>query len=135
MEVELHETEQMHRLLLNSSSDVIIKLAIDLKITEFNPEAEKFFGIKRNDAVNHNYIQALIPEMVRKKTEKELNKLLNETPDSNLKMQVITAGGNMPVVDWSVHILHNNIKMPSGVILIAKKIMMTGERNFKLSTT
>jgi two-component system CheB/CheR fusion protein len=121
MEVELHETKQMHRLLLNSSSDVIIKLALDLKIIEFNPEAEKFFGIKRDDAVNQNYIQTFIPEMARKKTEKELNKLLNETTDSNLKMQVIMAGGNMQVVEWSVNILHNNLKMPSGVILIAKK--------------
>ena len=79
VEVKLHETEQMNRLLLNSSSDVIIKLSTDWKILEFNPEAEKFFGKKRKDVVNQNFIQMFIPEPVRKKTEKDMNKLLNRS--------------------------------------------------------
>jgi len=121
VEVQLHETEQMHRLLLNSSSDVIIKLSTDWKILEFNPEAEKFFGKKRKDAVNQNYIQMFSPEPARKKTEKELNKLLNKGLDGKLKMQVLAAGGNMPVVEWRVNVLLNNLKMVAGMIIITKK--------------
>ena len=67
VEIKLHETEQMNRLLLNSSSDIIIKLSTDLKILEFNPEAEKFFGKKREDAINQNFIQMFIPETVAEK--------------------------------------------------------------------
>jgi len=121
VEVKLHETEQIHLLLLNSSSDVIIKLSPDWKILEFNPEAEKFFGKKRKDAVNQNYIQMFIPEPARKKTEKELNKLLNKGLDSKFKMQVLAARDNMPVVDWSVKVLLNNLKMATGMIIITKK--------------
>jgi len=121
VEVKLHETEQIHLLLLNSSSDVIIKLSTDWKILEFNPEAEKFFGKKRKDAVNQNYIQMFIPEPARKKTEKELNKLLNKGLDSKFKMQVLAARDNMPVVDWSVKVLLNNLKMATGMIIITKK--------------
>ena len=40
VEVKLHETEQLNRLLLNSTSDIIIKLSTDLKIAEMNPSAE-----------------------------------------------------------------------------------------------
>jgi len=36
----------MNKLLLNSTSDIIIKLSTDLKILEVNPEAEKYFGKK-----------------------------------------------------------------------------------------
>ncbi|MCX6234077.1 MAG: PAS domain-containing protein [Bacteroidetes bacterium] len=122
VEVKLHETGQMHRLLLNSSSDVIIKLSTDWKILEFNPEAEKFFGKKHEDAVNQNYIQMFIPEPVRKKTEKDMNRLLNKMLDGKFKMQVIEAGGYMPVVEWSVNVLLNNLKMPAGMIIITKKI-------------
>ena len=46
VEVKLHETEQLNRLLLNSSSDIIIKLSTDLKIAEMNPSAEAYFGKK-----------------------------------------------------------------------------------------
>jgi two-component system CheB/CheR fusion protein len=121
VEVKLHETGQMEHLLLTSSSDVIIKLSTDWKILEFNPEAEKFFGKKHEHAVNQNFLQMFIPEPVRKKTEKDMNKLLNKMLDSKLKMQVITDGGYMPVVEWSVIILLNNQKMAAGLIMINKK--------------
>jgi PAS domain S-box len=122
VEVKLHETEQMNRLLFNSSSDIIFKLSTDGKILEFNPEAEKFFGKKREDAVNQNYIQMFIPEPVRKKTEKDMNKLLKKVLNGKFKMQVIAAGGNMPVVEWSVNVLLNNQKMAAGMIISNKKI-------------
>ena len=121
VELKLDETEQMNRLLLNSSSDVILKLSTDWKILEFNPEAEKFFGKKRNDMAGHNFIQAYIPKPARKKAEKEMKELLNETQDGKLKLQVMAAGGNLPVVEWSVHVLLNNLKIPVGMILSLKK--------------
>ncbi len=121
VEVKLNETEQVNRLLLNSSSDVIIKLSTDWKIMEFNPEAEKFFDKKRKDAVNQNYIQMFIPEPVRKKTEKDMNKVLNKGLDDTLKMKVLTAGGKIQVVEWYVNILLNNLKMKTGRIIITKK--------------
>ena len=46
VEVKLHETEQMNNLLLNSASDIIIKLSADWKILAVNPAAEKYFGKK-----------------------------------------------------------------------------------------
>jgi len=121
-EVKLNETEQMNRLLLNSSSDVIIKLSTDWKILEFNTEAEKFFGKKCEHAINKNFIQMFLPEPVQKKTEKEMNKLLKNGLDGKFKMQVKAAGGNMPVVEWFVNILLNNLKITTGMMIITKKI-------------
>jgi two-component system, chemotaxis family, CheB/CheR fusion protein len=123
-EVKLFETEQMKSFFLNSSSDVIIKLSTDWKIVEFNHEAEKFFGKKRDDAINKNYIQMFIPEQARKKTEKDLNKLLNKGLDGKLKTQVLAAGGNMPIVEWSANVMLNNLKMATGIIIIKKIIKL-----------
>jgi len=122
LEAELHETGLMYRLILNSSTDVIFKLSTDLKILEFNPEAEKFFGKKYKDVINKNFIQMFVPETVHKKTEKEMNKLLKNRLDSKYKMQIIADGGNISVIEWSVNILLNNQKMPSGVLIITKNI-------------
>jgi len=120
LEGELLETEQMHRLILNSSSDVIIRLSKDWKILEFNPEAEKFFGKKRRTALNRNFIETFIPEPKQKKTENNLNKMMNEAVDGKLKMQVLTNGGNLSTVEWSVNVLLNNLKMPVGIMVITK---------------
>jgi len=121
LEGELLETDQMHRLILNSSSDVIIRLTSDLNILAFNPEAERFFGKKNRTTVNKNFIQLFIPEPKQKKVEKDLKKMMSETTDGRFEMQVLEAGGNMLVVDWSVNILFNNYKKPAGIILIYKK--------------
>jgi two-component system CheB/CheR fusion protein len=121
VEVKLHETEQIKRLLMSSSSDVIIELSTDLNIMEFSPEAEKFFGKKREEAVNRNYVQMFVPEPVRKKSEKDLNKLLNEWPGGKFKTQVIATGGKISEVEWSASALQNNLKIATGIILSLKR--------------
>jgi len=120
-EVKLNETEQINSLLLNSSPNVIIALSADLKILEFNPEAEKFFGKKREDALNRNYIQMFVPEPARKKTEKDLERLLASAPGGKLKMQVISPGVNIPEVEWSASVLQNKLNMSAVIILTLKK--------------
>ena len=120
LEGELLETEQMHRLILNLSSDIIIRLSTDWNILEYNPEAEKFFGRKRKSVITKNFIQLFVPEPVREKTEKAMNKLLKQGIDCKLKMQVIEPGGIMPVVEWQISILLNNLNKPAGIIMIIK---------------
>jgi len=121
LESELHETEQMRRLLINSSSDVILRLSTDWKILEFNTEAEIFFGKKLDDTMNQNFIKLFIPEPDRKKAEKDMNKLLNDGLDGKIKMQVIAAGGNLTVVEWSVNILLNSLDIPIGMIVTGRR--------------
>ena len=120
-EVKLNETEQIHRLLLNSSSDIIILLSTDWKILVFNHEAEKFFGKKCEDAVNQNFIHLFIPESLKKKVEKDMKRKLNQMLEGKYKMKVKAAGGKMPVVEWSVNLLLNNQKMPAGMLIINNK--------------
>jgi len=121
VEVKLHETEQMNSLLLSSSTDIIIKLSADWKILEVSASAEEYLGRKQKQILNKNYIQMFIPESLRKKTEDELNRILNESQDTRYKMQLITAGGKKNDTDWSAVILLDNFKVPSGMILSLKK--------------
>jgi two-component system, chemotaxis family, CheB/CheR fusion protein len=121
VEVKLHETEQMNKLLLYSASDIIVKLSVDWKIQEFNPAAEKYFGKKQQDLLNKNYIHTLIPESLRQGTEKDMKRILAESHDTKCKMQIITSGDKTIEAEWSVIVLLNNLKVPSGIILSLKK--------------
>ncbi|MEI7492088.1 MAG: chemotaxis protein CheB [Bacteroidota bacterium] len=120
VEIKLHETEQMNSLLLNASSDIIIKLSTDLKILEFNPEAELFFGFKRLEILNKNFIPTFIPEKNQKKSETALRKLQNTLLGGKFKTQLIAADGKKPIVICSVNILLNNMKLAAGMILQIK---------------
>jgi len=116
MEVKLLDIEQTNRLLLDSASDVIIKLSAELKILEFNPRAEFFFKRKREDMVDQDFIRIFIPEPAQKKTEKSLYQLLELAPDNKIKIQV-TAEKTKPTVECSVNIIQNQMKVPTGMIL------------------
>ncbi len=120
-EVKLHETEQINRLLINSSSDVIVELSTDFNILEFSPEAEIFFGKTREETLNRNFIQMFVPETARKKSEKDLNKLMNEWPGGVIKMQATAAGVEIKEVEWSASVLKNNIKKTTGIFLSLKR--------------
>jgi len=120
LEVELHEIEQMNRLLLKESSDLIIRLSDDHRIEAFNSEAERYFGKKCGDVLHQKFIQLFSPEPMREKAEKDLNQLLSEALDSKCKMQVIDALGNTTDVIWSVHVLYNDLKVATGMILLKK---------------
>ena len=121
VEVKLHETGQMNRLLLNSASDIIIKLSADLKILEINPAGENYFGKKKNEIINKNYIQMFIPEKLRKKTENKFNRIFVESQDTKIEMQIVTGEGQLIEDDWSIVVLLNNFNIPSGMILSKKK--------------
>ena len=121
VELKLLESEQMNRSLFNSYSGAVIKLSTEGKIQEFNPEAERLFGKSRKVLLDQHFIQMFIPENGQKKIQKELNTLLEKMLDGNIAMKVITADGKMSVVEWSVNILLNNYKIPTGILLSQKK--------------
>jgi two-component system, chemotaxis family, CheB/CheR fusion protein len=114
------ETEQIQGLLLNSSTKIVIKLSPGWSIQEFNTEAEIFFGIKRDIALNQNYIQLLISEPDRKKTEKVLEKIFNSRHNGRFKADAIAAKAKTLGVEWSAKILINSMDQASGIILLGE---------------
>jgi two-component system CheB/CheR fusion protein len=121
-EVKFHETEQMNKLLLKSTSDIIIKLAANWIILDVNPAAEKYFGIKQKELKGKNFIQMCVPESLRKKTETEMKKLLRELHNTRINMSLITTGGGLIEANWNTIVLLDNLNEPSGLILSLKNI-------------
>lgn len=121
LEAKLHENEQMRQLIMNLTTDIIVKLSSDLKIIEFNSEAEKFFGKDRKDVISQNYIHLFIPEDQQKKAEKEFTNLLKEKLDESLKFEMIAANKKICEIEWSINILQNSLSSYTEMILIAKK--------------
>ena len=121
VEVKLHENEQLNAIMLNASSDAIIKLSTGWKILEFNAAAEKYFGKKREDILNKKFIQLFIPEPLQKKSEKNMEKLLVKALHDTIKMEINVAGDKLQIVECAVNLTFDNQKKPSGMIMIIKK--------------
>jgi len=119
-EVRLNESEQINRILMNSSPCLIIKLSADLRILELNPQAEVFFGKKSAELENQSFVQSFIPEQEKEKIHKELNRFLWETGDGSFEMPLSVPDGKKPVTGWVVKVLHDLLKKPVGLILTGK---------------
>lgn len=120
LEVELNEKRQMHNLLLNLSTDIIVKLSNQWKVVEFNKAAETFFGKKGGDVLDKGFFQLFVPAEQQETIEKNLSKILNDGEDGSYKMSVIAAKAVSAELEWNVNVLFNGTNVPSGVILIAK---------------
>ncbi len=120
-EESLNEASQMLRVLLDSTSDVIVKLSADWKILEFNSAAEALFGVKNGDVINQNYIELFLPKPLRRTTEQQLNQLLKKAKWNKVEMKVLGAKSHEIEVEWEVNVIFNSQKTPSGVILKIKK--------------
>ncbi len=121
IEIKLKEREQMFNLILEASSDIIIKLSPDWDITEFNAEAEKYFGLKSQSALNQNFIKLLVPESEQKRAELQMKKQLKDNEGDSFKMQMKGADGSLSVVEWTAKKLFNDNNTIAGIIIINKK--------------
>jgi two-component system CheB/CheR fusion protein len=120
VEIQLNESIQMNRMLLNLSSDKIIKLSTNLTVMEFNTQAEKYFSKKREDILDQSFIQSFIPEPEQKRAEKELKKLLDEAQEGKFRLKAFVAHDHVQETEWSANVILNNQKRPVGLILSSK---------------
>jgi two-component system CheB/CheR fusion protein len=112
------ETLEMKTLLLNVSTDVVIMLSTDWKIVEFNPEAEKFFGIKHEKALSQDFFQLFVPEPMQNKTKQLLEKMVNNLKDGRLNTEVIAAKGTTKEAVFLANILINTTGVATGIVLV-----------------
>ena len=118
VEIKLHETEQIHKMLLTSTSDIIIRLSSKLKIIEFNPMAELYFGKTATEVMDKSFVSLLISEDKRMSTEKELTSILEKGCQSKYRMSVLTANGKTTDVEWFVQLILNNQQESTGIYLL-----------------
>jgi two-component system, chemotaxis family, CheB/CheR fusion protein len=118
VESKLHETDQMSRFLLNSSSAAILRLSPDGKIEEFNLSAEELFGKKRKEVLNEDFIKTFVTAKSRKVTEKKLQYLVGNKIEDKIEMDIITKGDKIKPSEWSLSFLSNHLNRPVGLIII-----------------
>jgi len=122
LEEKLLENEKMFHLLLSASSDTKVILSDDMKVVEFNPHAELFFGRRREDCIDKNFIQMFVPEELQISTEKNFKMLLSKGLNDKLKINVTASNGNILVVGCFVTISLNSLNKAEGMILSIKKL-------------
>lgn len=122
LEKALQQSQVMLRSLINAVQSVILGLSADGKVIEFNPEAERLLGYKRDEVLGKSYFDLFIPELSRKKVEAEMKKLLTEASPNRYENFVKAVNGDELMIEWSAHKLLDDKGMLIGIITIGDKI-------------
>jgi len=81
----------------------IIGLSSDWKIIEFNPEAEKLLGLKRELVIGNNYVICSIPPLMRKKVLQNAELLSGSLPNRYKNVVKALDGDWNSLLRWSAH--------------------------------
>ena len=121
LEEKLLENEKMFHLLLNASSDIKVILSDEMKVLELNPQAELFFGVKRDDCMDKNFVREFVSEELQKVTEEQIKKVLSKGLNDRLKIKLITSGGNLKFAECFLSLSFDNLNKAEALILSIEK--------------
>ena len=89
------------RSVLDTAGAVIIAVAPDAIIHEWNAEAERVFGYSRQEAIGLNYIETFLKPEDREGPRKELAKAVNGTPVKNYESKVVARNRKERIISWN----------------------------------
>jgi two-component system, chemotaxis family, CheB/CheR fusion protein len=122
IEFGLKESQMMLRSFIQIVPAVILGLSSDGIVLEFNPEAEKLFGRKKEDVIGRDYVDLFIVETSRKTVSEDLKKLLGGNLPDRYVNHVKATNGDELQIEWMAHKLLDENGMLIGIINIGVNI-------------
>ncbi|MGI0479837.1 PAS domain S-box protein [Geminocystis sp. CENA526] len=120
---ELEHTTTQLRTFVQTTGTVLVVLNQDYRIVEWNEEAEKVFGWRRDSVLGEDYFLLFIPPSERESFKNTLNLTLHQGQvHRNLENKVLTADGNERTILWNVNRFTDNHGEGIGIIACGQDI-------------
>jgi len=114
--------ERFNQSLIQCAPNIILFLSPDHILLEFNPEAERFFGRKREDVLGKNYFEEFLPDDARQDIAADIKKVLAGEPARGFKNVVIDHNGQERILRWNVERVLDSDNKPIGIVAIGQDI-------------
>ena len=118
---ELVEREARLRAVLAATGVLIICTDDQIRITEFNPAAERLFGRARAEALGRRYSE-LLPATLRRKVDRDFERVLGGKSIRLFENALVDSGGRTRIVLWDVQRLADADGATLGIVLVGHDI-------------
>ncbi len=110
------------RAAFDTAALTIIVLSSDHKILEFNQEAERLYGQKREQVLGKNYLELFLAHEVRGQVAADIDKVLAGKSTRGFENRVKTRNNGERLLSWSVSRLLDDFGRPTSVVAIGHDI-------------
>lgn len=117
-EAGLIASENRFRSLVQTAPVVILHLSPEGKILEFNPEAERIYGCRREEALGRDYFELFIPADAREGVREDIKKVLAGAPSINYENPVKTFNRGIRLFSWNINRLIDDKGVPTGIVAV-----------------
>ena len=121
-EEQLRASEARFRSLVETAPSAIIGLGENGQIVEFNPEAERVLGYKREEIVGKNYLDSFFSAEVRDSVSAVIKKSLEGQPIRGFECPIQGADGRERSFLWNINSLQDDQNQAKAVILAGQDI-------------
>ncbi|BAQ65677.1 PAS domain S-box protein [Geminocystis sp. NIES-3709] len=120
---ELEQTTTQLRTFVQTAGTILLVLNQEYRIVEWNEEAEKVFGWRRDSVLGEDYFLLFIPPHEREFFKEKLNLTLKKGQVyRNLENKILTADGNERTILWNVNRFTDNHGRGIGIIACGQDI-------------
>ncbi len=122
IEIELLESEQKLNSFVQTVGTVIMVISPDYKILEWNQEAEKIYGYKRDEVIGENYSILFLNPQDRQAYQEKLQEAFMGKEIRNFESKILTYNGEEKYLLWNINILKSYEGKSLGVIAVGQDI-------------
>ncbi|MCK4996301.1 MAG: PAS domain S-box protein [Thermoplasmatales archaeon] len=87
--------------LLNRLNNLVLSIDQNEKIIKFNNECEKFFGYNKDEVLNSNLSDSLIPNRYQKQWKNMIKSIKKDKSMDDFKLPLLTKHGHEIMVSWA----------------------------------
>ena len=133
MDLARRRDDHRYRALLDTAANVIVALRPDHTIFEWNPAAERLFGVTREEALGSNYVERFIPPEQRDAVRADIVRVLAGTPTYGFADDALLPDGTRHTLLWNVTQLLDGDGTVEGILAIGQDITArtAAERRFR----
>lgn len=118
----LRESETRFHSVVQTALNVIIVLSPDHRILEFNPEAERVYGRRREEVLGKDYFELFLPRELWKAVDDDLKSVLAGKEARGFENAIRAADGGQRIMIWNVSRLDDAMGQTIGIVAIGSDI-------------
>lgn len=129
----LLQSRRRYRSVVETAGSIILVLSPEHEIIEWNQEAERIYGYKREDVIGKNYIELFVPEELKTAVAANIRKVLTRETTRSFENPVVSRGGKECPVLWNVTRLLDAENRPTGIVAVGQDITERKNREKQLA--